>query len=318
MIIAEADAFGRPARALLPPRPARRARSPRPSAAWPRARSASSSTRARRSSRSTRRSCESVFALADERRLPILVHAGRGIPALGRHAVELCERYPGHAADPRPRGDLRPVLDLGGGARAPEPLLRHRVVVAGRPARAVHARAAWPDPVRAATRPYGTPDVRRHRARSATRCRPACPRSRSGSVAGRRLPGSWPARTRSTPARRGPGALARPAARPRLHLPRSAPSARCSTGSTPPRRSPSPRWRARSATTRPRPRPARHGPAPARAARLQVAQGTNDGRPERFVPGLPMIVVAAGIARTPDVPMPPVGEPTMDVGERSA
>lgn len=36
-----------------------------------------------------------VFSLADERRLPVLVHAGRGIPALGRHAVELCETHPG-------------------------------------------------------------------------------------------------------------------------------------------------------------------------------------------------------------------------------
>ena len=36
-----------------------------------------------------------VFALADERHLPVLVHAGRGIPALGRHAVALCERHPG-------------------------------------------------------------------------------------------------------------------------------------------------------------------------------------------------------------------------------
>jgi uncharacterized protein len=36
-----------------------------------------------------------VFALADERRLPVLCHAGRGIPALGRHAVEACSRYPG-------------------------------------------------------------------------------------------------------------------------------------------------------------------------------------------------------------------------------
>ena len=35
-----------------------------------------------------------VFALADERRLPILCHAGRGIPALGRHAIEVCARYP--------------------------------------------------------------------------------------------------------------------------------------------------------------------------------------------------------------------------------
>ena len=28
---------------------------------------------------------QDVFALADERRLPVLCHAGRGIPALGRH-----------------------------------------------------------------------------------------------------------------------------------------------------------------------------------------------------------------------------------------
>jgi predicted TIM-barrel fold metal-dependent hydrolase len=38
---------------------------------------------------------QEVFALADEQRVPILCHAGRGIPALGRHSVEVCSRYPG-------------------------------------------------------------------------------------------------------------------------------------------------------------------------------------------------------------------------------
>jgi uncharacterized protein len=38
---------------------------------------------------------ERVFALADERRLPVLVHAGRGIPALGRHALQVTARHPG-------------------------------------------------------------------------------------------------------------------------------------------------------------------------------------------------------------------------------
>ena len=38
---------------------------------------------------------EPVFALASERGLPVLVHAGRGIPALGRNAVEACERHHG-------------------------------------------------------------------------------------------------------------------------------------------------------------------------------------------------------------------------------
>ena len=36
-----------------------------------------------------------VFALANERHLPVMVHAGRGIPALGRHSVEATGRHPG-------------------------------------------------------------------------------------------------------------------------------------------------------------------------------------------------------------------------------
>ena len=35
-----------------------------------------------------------IFALADERRLPIFVHAGRGIPSLGRDALQLAWTYP--------------------------------------------------------------------------------------------------------------------------------------------------------------------------------------------------------------------------------
>ncbi|MGI8414043.1 MAG: amidohydrolase family protein [Solirubrobacteraceae bacterium] len=36
----------------------------------------------------------SLVALADERRLPVLIHAGRGIPALGRHALALAQEFP--------------------------------------------------------------------------------------------------------------------------------------------------------------------------------------------------------------------------------
>jgi predicted TIM-barrel fold metal-dependent hydrolase len=35
-----------------------------------------------------------LIALADERRLPVLIHAGRGIPALGAHAVRLAGDHP--------------------------------------------------------------------------------------------------------------------------------------------------------------------------------------------------------------------------------
>ena len=50
----------------------------------------------------------------------------------------------------------------------------------------------------------------------------------------------------------------------------------------------------------------------------QVASGAYADRPDRFTPGLPMVVLAACVTRTPDVAMPPVGKPRMDVGERAA
>jgi predicted TIM-barrel fold metal-dependent hydrolase len=37
---------------------------------------------------------EPVFALADERGIPVITHAGRGIPALGRDALEITGRHP--------------------------------------------------------------------------------------------------------------------------------------------------------------------------------------------------------------------------------
>lgn len=36
----------------------------------------------------------SLIAIAHERTLPVLIHAGRGIPALGLHAVQLAEEFP--------------------------------------------------------------------------------------------------------------------------------------------------------------------------------------------------------------------------------
>ena len=36
-----------------------------------------------------------LMAFADSERLPVLVHAGRGIPALGEHALAICRRHPG-------------------------------------------------------------------------------------------------------------------------------------------------------------------------------------------------------------------------------
>jgi uncharacterized protein len=38
---------------------------------------------------------EDLFELAEERGVPILIHAGRGIPALGKHVVQHVSRHPG-------------------------------------------------------------------------------------------------------------------------------------------------------------------------------------------------------------------------------
>ncbi|MDP8943652.1 MAG: amidohydrolase family protein [Actinomycetota bacterium] len=45
-----------------------------------------------------------IFAVAHERRLPVIIHAGRGIPALGRHILGLSARFP----------DARPILAHAG------------------------------------------------------------------------------------------------------------------------------------------------------------------------------------------------------------
>ena len=38
---------------------------------------------------------EPVFALAEEHRLPVLIHAGRGMPPIGEHLARVSERHPG-------------------------------------------------------------------------------------------------------------------------------------------------------------------------------------------------------------------------------
>jgi hypothetical protein len=43
----------------------------------------------------------------------------------------------------------------------------------------------------------------------------------------------------------------------------------------------------------------------------------DDGRPPRSAPGLHLVVLAAGLARTPDVPLSPDPVP-VEVGERQA
>ena len=55
---------------------------------------ASSCTRGRRRSTSGRRRLNPVFRVAAERRVPILIHAGRGLPAIADDLLDLVENHP--------------------------------------------------------------------------------------------------------------------------------------------------------------------------------------------------------------------------------
>ena len=50
---------------------------------------------------------DGVFALAAERRVPILIHGGRGLPPIADDLLRLVERHPEFAAHHRPRRDRR-------------------------------------------------------------------------------------------------------------------------------------------------------------------------------------------------------------------
>ena len=68
----------------------------------------SSCTRGRRSSRRPTSGSRPVFELAAERRVPILIHGGRGLPPIADGLAGARRRLPGRDADHRARGDRRP------------------------------------------------------------------------------------------------------------------------------------------------------------------------------------------------------------------
>ena len=66
-----------------------------------------------------------VFAIAAERRVPILIHGGRGLPPIADNLHALVDTYPGRAADHRPRGHRRSVRARRPLRRQGRRLLRH-------------------------------------------------------------------------------------------------------------------------------------------------------------------------------------------------
>ena len=193
---------------------------------------------------------QDVFALADEHRLPILCHAGRGIPALGRHAVEVCSRHPG----------LRLILAHAGisdlawiwrEAPAHPNLFFDTAWWSPSDVQALFALVPPGQILMASDAPYGTPAFAatmaiRHGLQVGLSPDAASRRARRARRAGWRS-----ARTRSTSARR-PGSSRCRAIRCWSASTRScsARSGRCSPGSTPRRRWRWPRSRATSVAKR--------------------------------------------------------------------
>ena len=126
-----------PADPVRAPRPRRTSRSRRRRAASTSARAASSSIRARSASCLNDERLAPVFALAAERRVPILIHGGRGLPPIADELARLMDAHPGRAAHHRPRRDRRPRRALGALRGTAERLLRHVRLEPGRPARRV-------------------------------------------------------------------------------------------------------------------------------------------------------------------------------------
>ena len=159
---------------------------------------------------------EPVFALASARKVPILIHGGRGLPPIADSLARLVERYSttliiAHAG----------IVDLAALARhfsgRERRLLRHVRLERARPARPLPARLAGAGalrlrlPVRAAAElaADGAADRPRVRARRQRSCGPCSPRAPSGSPTASR-------RCRSSPPR-GRDEVAQPITFARIH-----------------------------------------------------------------------------------------------------
>ena len=239
--------------------------------------------------------------LADERHLPVLCHAGRGIPALGRHSVDLHGPPPRDAADPRARRDLGPRLDLARRRDLPN-LFFDTSWWSASDLQALLALVPPGQVLMASDAPYGSP-AWAPPSPGATPSRSGSTPIRSAACSAARPRDSWTVRSRSISDRR-PGAdrlVARPAARPRLRVPHERPGpdvpggrAHRDAGARPAGLR---RGRRRSAGSG-----VPVGPRAARRARALLTRGRRKARPTSrpaSTSSWPRRLV-----RTPDVPVP--------------
>ncbi len=245
-----------------------------------------------------------VFALADERRLPVLCHAGRGIPALGRHAIEACERHPGMRLILAHAGisDLAWIWRL-----APDHpnLLFDTAWWSPSDLQALFALVAPGQILMASDAPYGTPAwgatmTLRHALQiglDADQVRGVLGGQAARLIAGEDLLDLGPAP--------GPDRIPRDPLLDRVHSCLLAALGQMFNGIEPTESLALATLACEVGDEDPRAEVCRSILGLIEERRGYTPPPGGDGRPERFAPGLHYIVVAAGLARTPDVAMPP-------------
>jgi uncharacterized protein len=256
-----------------------------------------------------------VFALADERRVPIICHAGRGIPALGQHAVELCGRFPGARLILAHAGicDLawiwraapdHPNLFFDTAWWAPADLLALFALVP--PGQILFGSDA----------PYGTPVLSltmtmRYALQAGLTAEQV--RSYAGTQLERLLARDDPLDLGPAP---GPAAAQDPVL-DRVYGYLGAAIGQMMRGAEPDELLALTRLACEVGDDAPQAAVCSSVLALLEERDQYAAAPHDDGRPSRFASGIHLVVVAAGVARTPDVPLPPDPVP-VDVAERTA
>jgi uncharacterized protein len=259
---------------------------------------------------------DGLFALAHERRRPVLCHAGRGIPALGRHALEHCSRYPDARLILAHAGicDLawiwreapdHPNLFFDTAWWSPSDLLALFALVP--PGQVVFGSDA----------PYGTPAfgltmALRYALQAGLSAEQA--RAVAGGQLDRLLAGEGPLDLGPAP---GNGSLPDDPVLDRVFAFLMNALGQMFVGSEPEEVLALAGLACEVGDDAPQAPVCRSILALLEERREYVAEGRSDGLPGGFAPGLRLVVVAAGLARTPDVPLPPDPVP-VDVAERTA
>jgi predicted TIM-barrel fold metal-dependent hydrolase len=256
-----------------------------------------------------------VFALADERRIPIICHAGRGIPALGRHAVSLCDRFPGARLILAHAG----ICDLAWIWReAPEHpnLFFDTAWWSAADLLALFALVPPGQILFGSDAPYGTPTLSltmtlRYALQAGLD--EAQVRAFAGGQLERLLARQDPVDVGPAP---GGSTLVEDPILDRVYGYLMSAAGQMMAGIQPEEILALAALACEVGDDAPQAAVCSSVLALLEESKQYAAAGHDDGRPSRFAPGIHLIVVAAGVTRTPDVPLPPDPVP-VDVGERT-